>query len=378
MADSGVKRLPALDVAVAAAVTAVLVLLTLAQPATATTAVDAPVWVRCLVAAGVGLPLALRRRHPVGVYCVVLAVSLLSLFVNTAKDSFLAAAFVLYTVALERPGHRWTLFTGLAAVGAAGVLGVSGSATPYWWMNGPGLIPFGWAVMVCGWIAGRAGRERRAYAVRAAEEHAARAVAEERMHIARELHDVVAHSMGVIAVQAGIANYVRAGGGGDARLGEALQVIEATSRGALAEIRRLLEVLRAEDGPDGVPKTGLSALPGLVERAAAAGVTVRTRIDLDRPLPEGVELAVYRIVQEALTNVVKHAGPVACRVDVEASGHELRVEIVDDGPPCSGAPAGEPGHGLRGMRERVMMYGGELAADPCPGGGFAVRARIPL
>ncbi|MFB9679612.1 sensor histidine kinase [Streptosporangium vulgare] len=335
-----------------------------------------PGWAEFLVLAGITLPLAVRRLWPLTVFCAVLAMSLVSLvLLGTVHDRFAAAAFALYLVALTRPRPRWEPTIAIGACGAVAVLLLSAVGTP---APAPGVVGpllVGVALMGGAWVAGRAVRDRRAYTARAAEQLAGRAVAEERLRIAREMHDVVAHSMSLIAVKAGIANHVAAVRPEEAA--DALRVIETTSRGALAEMRQLLGVLRSDLGssPDLAPSPGLAGLAALAERASMAGV----RVELDvraTGLPEGVELSVYRIVQEALTNVVRHAAPARCRVSVEASGGEVLVEVSDDGPGERLLPGG-PGHGLIGMRERVVMYGGSFAAGRRPEGGFGISARIP-
>ena len=188
---------------------------------------------------------------------------------------------------------------------------------------------------------------------------------------------MVAHSLSLIAVQAGVANYVASACPEEAA--RALSSIEATSRGALGEMRRLLGVLRDGDcGPELGPAHRLADLGHLVTSTADAGVKVQLEVrGSQRDLPPGVDLAAYRIVQEALTNVVKHARTTACRVVVTYERDAVAVEITDEG---HGAPAAaaRPGHGIAGMAERAGLYGGELHAGPLPGGGFRVAARLPL
>ncbi|WP_436761520.1 histidine kinase [Streptosporangium sp. V21-05] len=335
-----------------------------------------PMWAEFLILAGIALPLAVRRLWPLTVFCAVLAMSLVSLvLLGTVHDRFAAAAFAVYLVALTRPRPRWEPTIAIGACGAVAVLLLSAVGTPAPAPGAVGPLLVGVAFMGGAWVAGRAVRERRAYTARAAEQLAGRAVAEERLRIARELHDVVAHGMSLIAVKAGIANHVAAVRPEEAA--DALRVIETTSRSALAEMRQLLGVLRSGPGasPGLAPSPGLAGLTALAERASMAGV----RVELDvraTGLPEGVELSVYRIVQEALTNVVRHAAPARCRVSVEASGGEVLVEVSDDGPGERLLPGG-PGHGLIGMRERVVVYGGTLTAGRRPEGGFGISARIP-
>ena len=326
-----------------------------------------PLW----LAAALALPVAARRLWPVPVFGVVAAVSVAAELAGLVREPFLAAAFALYWVAVTRPGP-WRVPT--ARIGAAGVVVLLGSLVVGSPVPG-GVYPFlGLALLAMAWTAGRAVHERRAYAARAAQRLATRAVAEERLRIARELHDVVAHSIGVIAVKAGVANHVLAVRPQEA--GEALRVIETASRSALAEMRHLLGALRSGpvDEPDLKPASGLADLPDLVARAEAAGVSVDARIHGVDGLPEGIDRSAYRIAQEALTNVIKHAAPARCALVVEVEGGELRIDVTDDGRTTAPSPEG---HGLIGMRERVALYGGTFSAGPLPGGGFAVRARIP-
>ena len=224
--------------------------------------------------------------------------------------------------------------------------------------------------------------EERAVAVeREKEEEARRAVADERLHIARELHDVVAHSMGVIAVQASVGEHVIDDNPEEAK--RALEAISGVSRSTLAEIRRMLGVLRETDDeerglPVYAPAPGLSELDRLVRELDGAGIAVEVAYDGARvELPPGVDLTAYRIVQEALTNVMKHAGPARARVVVRYEPGALGLEIVDDGRGVNGRSEGRGGHGLVGMRERVAVYGGTLEVGPKPGGGFRVAARLP-
>jgi signal transduction histidine kinase len=228
--------------------------------------------------------------------------------------------------------------------------------------------------MGAGWTLGRSARARREYADQLAEHRARQAVSEERLRIAREMHDVVAHSMSVIVMKAAVANHVYSTRPGESK--EALDVIESVSRGALADIHRVLGSLRSAGEAELEPSPGLDELPKLVENARLADVEV----ELDRgaipALPAAVQLSAYRIVQEALTNVIKHAAaPVRCTVHITAELGELRLAVIDDGTPRG--PVGRPGHGLIGMRERVALHDGSLVAGRQPGGGFAVHARLP-
>ncbi|WP_433236775.1 sensor histidine kinase [Streptosporangium sp. CA-135522] len=373
-------QLIALDALAGVAYAVVLLLASVPRPA-----MGAPLWAALLLSAATGVALAVRRLWPLLSFAVALGASLLSVLLDLVYDGFVGAAFVLYLVALTQPRRRWepTVALGVCSASALLVLSMAGGPTPVWWTRLLGLLLGGAALLGLTWTVGRAVRERRAYAARSAEQLAGRAVTEERLRIARELHDVVAHSMSLIAVKAGIANHVAEARPEEAR--DALRVIEATSRGTLTEMRHLLGVMRTGTGTDAGtasdttgglrPAPGLADLPVLADRAAMAGV--RTDLDITAAtLPEGVELSVYRIVQEALTNVVRHAAPARCRVVVEADGEEVRVEVTDDGPGHRVLP-GQPGHGLLGMRERAVMYGGTFSAGRRPEGGFGVSARLP-
>jgi signal transduction histidine kinase len=219
-------------------------------------------------------------------------------------------------------------------------------------------------------------RARRLEAER--EERDRQAVTDERLRIARELHDVVAHSMSVIAVQSGVANHVIDSRPAQAR--QALATIEATSRSALVELRRLLGVLRQGDDPVASlePNPGMAEIGRLADQIRSAGVEVELKIEGEPgELPPGVDLSAFRIAQEGLTNVLKHGGGVA-RVLVRYSPGAVAVEIADDGRAgTDGAPAEGTGHGLIGMRERVAVFGGQLTAGPVPGGGYRMAARLP-
>ncbi|MGW5682660.1 sensor histidine kinase [Nonomuraea sp. NPDC003754] len=336
-----------------------------------TSAASAPVpaWVAIVLALGLGLPLGVRRRWPVGVFVVVFAVAPAAGLVLGVGAACVAPAYALYTVALSCAKRAPT--TAIAVVTGVAVLMLTVAGAPADWSRAAGDVVLGIAALGGSWTVGRAVRERREYAARAAE----RLVTEERLRIARELHDVVAHSMGLIAVKAGVANHVLRSRPEEAH--DALRVIETASRDALVEMRHLLGVLRTEP-PELRP---VPELDELAERARLAGVRVELAASGLDGLPGGVRLAVHRIVQEALTNVVKHAGPARCTVTVAADGGRARVEVTDDGPghgaaTRNGRRDGE-GHGLVGMRERVAMYGGAFSAGPRPEGGFRVAATLP-
>ena len=229
--------------------------------------------------------------------------------------------------------------------------------------------------MAAAWLGGhQLGAYRRQRAAQRASA-TAQAVTDERLRIARELHDMVAHSIGVIAIQAGMGRRVIDTRPEAAR--DALAAIEDTSRETLAGLRRMLGALRRadDDGPAREPAPGLADLDRLVAHASAAGVEVRVRrVGGERHLPPEIDLSAYRIVQEAVTNVVRHAAARACQVVVEQRDGELLIEVVDDG---RGGPVGS-GYGIAGMRERVGLLHGRFDAGPRPEGGFRVAARLPL
>jgi signal transduction histidine kinase len=252
------------------------------------------------------------------------------------------------------------------------------------------MVVENFVIFAAAWILGDNLRNRRAYLAeleeRAArlerdrEVEARRAVQRERGRIARELHDVVAHTMSVMVVQAGAARRVMRKRPDDAE--DALVAIEDAGRQGLAEMRRLLGVLRHEDERNLTlaPQPSLQYVDELVARSVEAGVNVELEIEgAPRPLPAGVDLSAYRIVQEALTNVLKHAGGAArACVQVRYRPESVEVEVFDDGRGVAADPASNgEGHGLVGMRERVALFGGELRVGPRRGGGFSVKARLP-
>ena len=209
-----------------------------------------------------------------------------------------------------------------------------------------------------------------------AEEEARRAVEDERGRITRELHDVLAHSVSVMTVQASAVRRLLTPD--QEREREALMTVEETGRQALAEMRRLLGIMRTETEPPALaPQPGLGTLPELVEQVRQSGLPVELTVEgTPVKLPAGVDLSAYRIVQEALTNTLKHAGPAHAWVAVRYAGEDVEIEVANDGNSENSGDGG--GHGLVGMRERVALCGGELKSGPRPGGGFRISARLPV
>jgi signal transduction histidine kinase len=343
----------------------------------------------------VGLPLACRRRAPLLTWTLLWAGIALQALVTRQPPVGPELSFVLvvgsYSLAAYSGLHR--ALAGLA-VAAAGLViytlashqELVGVVTIRNLLSGerhtPSLLLAG-EILVC-WLAGlfiRARRQASALAGynAALQRQAERAVAAERARIARELHDIVAHHLSVVVLQAAGAQ-----ASGQPPAGT-LEKIEQSGRQALSEMRRLLVVLREPDEePELTPQPGLGELAALAERVRAAGLPVRLEVDGGgAALPAAVDVSVYRIVQEALTNVLKHAGPAHAEVSIARVDDTVTIEITDDGDaiqpvPAHSGTAQADGHGLAGMRERVALFGGELLAGPKPGGGFAVRVRLPL
>lgn len=326
-------------------------------------------WPAVLLAALTVAPIALRQIAPVitmSVIVLALAAFLLYGYEN-APGGGIGLVVAMFTVATLRPA--WVATIMFTASLAAMALLLSAAPGGVLWPH------VAQAALILGvvWALGETTR-RWARRVETAAVRSERAVAAERVRIARELHDIVAHSLTLIAVKAGIAHHLAASQPQEAQA--ALGVIETTSRETLVEMRHLLGVLRSEEGePELAPVPGLRDLAGLADRAGMAGVPVS--LEVDGTVPDGVGLTVYRIVQEAVTNVVKHAAPARCHVVVSVVDHVARIEVTDDGA-GERVLAGGGGHGLIGMRERVAMYGGSFTAGPRAAGGFRVAAEVPF
>jgi signal transduction histidine kinase len=352
---------------------------------------------RLLLAAVIAVPVGLRRRQPRPAFgaLVILAVIVTAVGLAAPADPvlFLAAAYVLYIVTVR---GRTRASLGALMVALTVILVTQILIRVHQLPADRGQSSLLAAVaLVIAWMTGYSVRQRRLYAQMLRHEAASSAVAGERLRIARELHDVVAHSMSVIAVQAGYGQYVIDTSPASAR--EALGAIQATSTDALEEMRRMLGLLRQHEQQNTAagrepsrsaplaPAPGLGDLDRLIERTRAAGLAVAVgRSGPVRMVPAGVDLSAYRIIQEALTNVVKHAGSGArCTVSLGYENKVLQVRIADDGGlplvPAAGVPAETgSGHGLTGMRERAHLCGGEFTAGPLADGGFQVTAMLPL
>ena len=340
------------------------------------------------VAVLITLPLAWRRRAPLAVMATILAafaaidVVLISHDPGTPISALIAVGVAFYTVGAHTEGRR-ALVGGCAGLAAVAAIDYLGGGV---FQSVGGVRPGVWLILALVWQAGREVRRRRlelgSLRARTAElehdreEKARVAAAEERARIARELHDVVAHSVSVMVVQAQAADRVLEGEQPAAR--ELLGSIETTGRQALTELRRLLGLLRRDEHQASLaPQPSLRYLDGLVEQVRDAGLPVDLVVQGEPArLSPGVDLSAYRIVQEGLTNALKHAGRARARVVVCYAPGELQLEVADDGQ-GSGDGAGA-GHGLAGMRERVALYGGDLESGPVAGGGYVLRARLPL
>jgi signal transduction histidine kinase len=335
---------------------------------------------------GVVVPLVFRRKYPVTAAWIILLVSIPHSALELGVSGLAAMCILLYTLIAYVGRKPALLYTAANVVISVVQLWIQAKSAGELVV---GLIVGVLAMALC-WALGEFVGARRAYQAEVEQrlalleverDHQARmAVAAERTRIARELHDVVAHAVSVIVVQAdGAAYAVRS----QPDLAErAVQTISATGREALTELRRLLGVLRSEEAAGELtPLPGTQSLAELAERVRAVGLPVRLEIvgNVD-DLPAGVGLGVYRIVQEALTNSLKHAGAGAqAVVRVERSGDAVCVDVHDDGKPAARSLVGvSGGNGLIGMRERALVFGGSLDAGPRPGGGWQVTARLPL
>jgi signal transduction histidine kinase len=323
-------------------------------------------------------PLALRRRRPIAVLTLVgIAASALAMRADSV-DLVLALVVASFSAAAHTDRERFQRQVVPIAVASAAVT----STFAYPRTNWVEVLVNSTFVVGLPMIFGRVGFNRRRRIAGERERASRDAVAAERARIARELHDVVAHAMGVMVVQAGAARSVVDHDTEAAKA--ALARIEETGRGGMTEMRRLIGILKQEDtSADLAPQPGLAQLEALLDSVRGAGVPVETvTYGVPSQVSPGVDLSAYRVVQEALTNVIKHAGPTSARVVMRWSDDALEIEVGDDGRGATTAPDppghDRTGHGLIGMRERVVLYGGSLETGPRPGGGFLVRALLPI
>ncbi|WP_116948691.1 sensor histidine kinase [Jiangella endophytica] len=341
------------------------------------------------------LPLIARRQHPVAVGLGTAVAVLPFVAVDYAMPTAAAVLLIAVYSAAAYAGLSASVLVLVAQVAVSiAYTVVSSDRHDEQTMDAGASVIISGLLIVGVWGIGRALRSRRLYTAeledrarrleRANEVEVRAAIAEERSRIARELHDVVAHHVSVMTVQAAGAR--RSLHRDVDRAADALEAIEEIGRSALAEMRRVVGVLRTPDGDDRgaqpatlAPQPGLGDLDLLAEQMRDAGLPVDVTVDGEPgAVPVGVDLAAFRVIQEALTNTIKHAGPSAAAVHVRYLPSEVHVEISDDGRGVAAALEGRrPGHGLLGMRERVALYGGTLAAGPRRGGGYEVRAKIP-
>ena len=339
-------------------------------------------WLGALATLLATLPIGLRRRRPFPVLLVTGGASIAHIVLGFSNPFLITFAVLvaLYSVA----NHASWAVSVSAAVLTATVLPVSFALD---WHNQGQVylsdLPYNYGLFGAAWVLGdnvRRQREQAQLAMRLAaaeEQRSKHAVADERVRIARELHDVVAHTLSVIVLQAGAGR--RIAPQQPDRAAAVLGGIETLGREALGDMRRLVGMLRTGPEREHEPQPTLERLPELADRVRSAGLDVDVRTEGEaRPLPPGVDLSAYRIVQEALTNTLRHAGAAGAMVVVRYGGAGVEVEVTDDGRgpgPSGNGAAG--GHGLAGMRERVGMFGGELEVGAREGGGFRVRALLP-
>jgi signal transduction histidine kinase len=335
-----------------------------------------------VAAIGAAVAIVLRRRHPVGALSLAVTEDVFLVaagYDDRAASAFIAVLVVLYTLGVHGPPRRALVATAVAFVTLEIVVVAAGQPE--------GVVAVAvWTVAV--WAAGRVEGASRRQAERL-EDTAARlarerdalarlAAIDERSRIARDLHDSVAHTVSVIVLQAGAAEQVLASAPDKARA--AARAVEAKGREALGELRELLCVLHDdEEATPRAPQPSLSGLDTLIAEVAHTGLPVELHVQ-GKPstLPVGVDVSAYRIIQEALTNALRHAGPVPTTVTLDYMPDAVTVEILDHGNGILQRPADNPGHGLIGMRERVALYHGELQTGPRPDAGYMVRARLPL
>jgi signal transduction histidine kinase len=348
-------------------------------------------WTLPVMGCVIGISAGLLRRRPRWALAVVLADALAAAILPTGRWGTIVlvvltgiAGFEVCLLAATRP-RRFSLAAASVVFGVLAICWVAGARVSLdQLMFGPAGIPV-WLVIVpttvvIAWLIGHSIRQAHVHAEQLRAQADAQAATAERLRIARELHDMVAHSIGIIAIQAGMGSRVIATQPTEA--GNALAAIEATSRQTLAGLRQMLGALRRAEPRTDSWSAPTHPVPGLADlgRLAATTLDAGVRVDVQwrgdrRPLPAEVDLSAFRIVQEAVTNVIRHAGTRHCQVSIDYHDEELSIEVTDDGRGGVIAPAG---YGITGMRERAGLLGGQLTAGPRPGGGFRVAARLPL
>jgi len=363
------------------AVGGVIEMLTIPEVGSEPDVPETAAWFAVLVVLLMTLPLLARRRWPFAAPVFVFVVAVLvgyaePLLIPWAFVPFLALLGSAFLLAMLEDTARRRAGIGVIAVAIVlvGSSDPSSGASEYFWIS---------LIFALVWLAGYALKRKlveteseRERLEREREERAREAVAEERARLARELHDVVGHSVSVMTVQASAVRRLLLPEQEKER--EALEVVEQTGRQALAEMRRLVDVLRRpEEAPTLAPQPGLEYLDKLVAHVRDSGLPVDLRVEGDAvKLPAGVDLTAYRLVQEGLTNALKHARADRAEVLVRYGDGELELEVTDNG--TGGGDGSGGGHGLVGMRERIAVYGGELDAAPRPEGGFRLRAKLPV
>ena len=343
------------------------------------------------------LPIAFRRRRPVLVLAITVLATILAALTGPSSGVGLGVLIAVYSVAVHADRRQSLAALALTLVAVAVVVTIVFASTP----DLPtAMVPIGlvlaWMIFGAIWLLGDLVRsrgeavaelpQRNAELEAEREENARLAVADERARIARELHDAVAHSLSVMVVQAGAARRALetaepGGQAGAERARGALATIEATGRDTLGEMRRVVGALRPSGDEPYEPQPSLDELDRLLGTVREAGLPVELVVEGEaRAVPRSVNLSAYRVVQESLTNTLKHAHAASARVRLHYGSDALDVEVTDDGRGAAARLLEAPhrGYGLAGMRERVAMVGGELVAEPGPSGGFVVRARLPL
>jgi signal transduction histidine kinase len=327
-----------------------------------------------VVTLAITVPIAWRRRYPAMVGAAVPAIGAVAhAYWDTQSVGYPMATFLaMYALAVWTSNRRFV--AGLAVVTAADL--AAGGVSLQHFVDAAPYTIVTTAVMLLVRRVVR-DRERRAQLAERERDITAReAVVAERSRIARELHDVIAHNVSMMVVQAGAERRVLDDASASTR--DVLQGIERTGRSALNEMRRLVGMLRSDGSDPLAPQPGLDDLPTLVTQVREAGLPVELQVDGDwAAIPVGIQLSAYRIVQEALTNTLRHARDARASVRIRYAGRLLELEISDDGR-AGGLPESSGGHGLVGMRERVALYGGRLSVGPQPGGGFSVHVLLPV